>query len=216
MQQQTQIKKEKGFTLLEVVVSLAIISVSIVMILQLFSGGLRSIKVSDDYLRAAILAQNKMNELETMYSIFKNEKGVFEEDDRYNWSLTVENYELADLHPQFNNLKDDTTEKENPVAVDKITLKVLWDTKQEQRKLELVTLKAQVNVKSAPKMTILGTYSSSLISARGFQFNEQDLPEGQSEIDYEKVNVSGRSMLLKKPNISGSYTNKTNIKISGN
>ncbi len=57
-----------GFTLIEIVISLAIIGISIVTILQLFSGGLRSIKVSDDYLRATILARNKISALEFKFS----------------------------------------------------------------------------------------------------------------------------------------------------
>ena len=179
----------KGFTLIEVVVSLAIIGISIVTILQLFSGGLRSIKISDDYLRASILAQNKMKELESRSSIFINQEGVFEQDDRYNWSLAVENYDFTGLHPQFENLKEGNIE--NPIFVDKVRLKVFWNTSHGQREMELVTLKASTRVSPSSKDILLGNYPRSLLLSRGEQFGEQELPSGQSEKQHVKVNVCG-------------------------
>ncbi len=158
----------RGFTLIEIIVSLAIMSFSIVTIMQLFSGGLRSIKVSDDYMRAAILAQNKMNELESKFKIFVNQEGVFERDDRYHWSLSVENYDLAGFHPQFENLKDENREKS--IFVDRVRLKVFWNTEHGQREMELITLK-----------TSAMAHPSSLNASRAEQFEEQNLTSGQPE-----------------------------------
>lgn len=208
------LKTKEGYTLIEIVVSLAILSVSIVTILQLFSGGLRSIKISDDYLRATLLAQNKINELKTKYSYFKEEKGVFDEDNRYLWSLDVENYELANLHPQFENLKYDNLQNQTPIIVDKITLKVTWDTERKKRMVKIVTLKTLTSVNSLSKAIFKGRYPSSLTSARGLQFGSQDLPGGQSEIDYDKINISGSKMVIPKQRISGG-NNSTKLNVSG-
>ncbi len=49
-----------GFTLLETLVSIAILSISLVVILQLFSGGLKSSRLSDNYTRAIFHAREKM------------------------------------------------------------------------------------------------------------------------------------------------------------
>tara|TARA_B100000315_G_scaffold72484_2_gene66034 strand:- start:7415 stop:8098 length:684 start_codon:yes stop_codon:yes gene_type:complete len=200
----------RGFTLIEVIVSLAIMGISIVTILQLFSGGLRSIKVSDDYLRAAILAQNKMNELESKFNILINQEGVFEQDERYNWSLSVENYDLAGLHPQFENLKDENTGKS--VFVDKVRLKVFWDTRHGQREMELVTLKSSVMANPSSKDFLLGIYSRALAPSRGKQFGEQNLPSAQSEGEYVQYEISGVKYTVKRY-ISGA---EIKAEISGN
>ena len=199
----------KGFTLIEVIVSLVIMGISIVTILQLFSGGLRSIKVSDDYLRAAILAQNKMNELESKFNIFINQEGVFEQDDNYHWALSVENYDLAGLHPQFENLKDENTGKS--IFVDKVKLKVFWNSEHGQREMELVTLKSSTTANQSSKDLLLGKYSKAFDISRGLQFGEQNLPSGQSERKYVRINMSGVTYTVKEiisgadmvPEISG-------------
>ena len=55
---------EDGFSLLEVIVALAIMAMGFVTILQLFSGSIRSVGMSEQYLKATTLAQSKMGELE--------------------------------------------------------------------------------------------------------------------------------------------------------
>ena len=51
-----------GFTLLEVMASVAILGVSIVVIIQLFSGGLRLTRAMEEHTGAVILAMEKMTE----------------------------------------------------------------------------------------------------------------------------------------------------------
>lgn len=53
----------KGFTLLEVLVALVLLSISLVAILELFSVNLRGIAKADDYSNAVILAESKMREI---------------------------------------------------------------------------------------------------------------------------------------------------------
>ncbi|OPX41367.1 MAG: hypothetical protein B1H13_02455 [Desulfobacteraceae bacterium 4484_190.3] len=52
-----------GFTLIETLVAMAILSISLVVILQLFSGGLKSSRLSDNYTRAIFHAREKMEEI---------------------------------------------------------------------------------------------------------------------------------------------------------
>jgi len=52
-----------GFTLIETLVAIAILSISLVVILQLFSGGLKSSRLSDNYTRAVFHAREKMEEI---------------------------------------------------------------------------------------------------------------------------------------------------------
>ena len=52
-----------GFTLLEVIVAIAILGIAITVVLQLFSANLRAISVSGDYVAAATRAEAKMREI---------------------------------------------------------------------------------------------------------------------------------------------------------
>lgn len=52
-----------GFTLIEVLVAMMILVISLVVLLQLFSGGLRAGRLSDDYTRAILHAREKMEEI---------------------------------------------------------------------------------------------------------------------------------------------------------
>jgi prepilin-type N-terminal cleavage/methylation domain-containing protein len=45
--------RNQGFTLLEIVVAMAILGIGLVVIIELFSGGLRLARVSEEYTKAA-------------------------------------------------------------------------------------------------------------------------------------------------------------------
>jgi len=52
-----------GFTLLEILVALALISISLLVIVRLFSADLRGIAVSEDYVSGVVKAETRMREL---------------------------------------------------------------------------------------------------------------------------------------------------------
>lgn len=52
-----------GFTLLEILVALMLLTVSLVAILELYSANLRGIAKADDYSHAVILAESRMREI---------------------------------------------------------------------------------------------------------------------------------------------------------
>jgi len=56
-------KRSAGFTLLEVIVAIAILGIFVTVVLQLFSANLRAISVSGDYVTAATRAEAKMREI---------------------------------------------------------------------------------------------------------------------------------------------------------
>lgn len=55
--------RKSGFTLLEVLVALALLGIALVVIFQLFSANLRGLAASDDYANAVIKAESKMREI---------------------------------------------------------------------------------------------------------------------------------------------------------
>jgi type II secretion system protein I len=56
-------RAEQGFTLLEVLVGLAIMGIAVVVLFQIFSANLGSIAVSEDYALAAVKAEARMREV---------------------------------------------------------------------------------------------------------------------------------------------------------
>jgi len=54
------LNSRKGFTLLEVLIAVAILGVAVSIVLQLFSANLRALSASSDYVAAAALAEAKM------------------------------------------------------------------------------------------------------------------------------------------------------------
>jgi general secretion pathway protein I len=113
---------DRGFTLIEVIVAILILGISLVMIMQLFSGGLKASRTSCDYTRAVLHAKGKMEEL----SVFPvQDSGEFE--DGYQWESMVETYKEI----------EDVTSK-----LLKLRVKVYWGSSVERKKeIELVSLK---------------------------------------------------------------------------
>ncbi len=117
-----RVNSQTGFTLIEVVVALIIVSVSLVMVMQLFSKGIKSSRATCDYTRAVVHAKDKMEELS-----LEPVQGGGEFEDGFEWRTEVETHK---------ELEDST--------VNLIKLKVIisWpNAAQGQRSIELVSLK---------------------------------------------------------------------------
>jgi len=56
-------EKECGFTLLEVLVALTILSISVIFVIQLFAANLRSLSISEEYVHAVMKGKEKMSEV---------------------------------------------------------------------------------------------------------------------------------------------------------
>lgn len=55
--------REKGFTLLEILVALALLAIAVTVVIQLFSANLNAIYSSEDYINATIKADSKLREV---------------------------------------------------------------------------------------------------------------------------------------------------------
>ena len=112
----------RGFTLIEVIVAITILSISLVMVMQLFSAGLKASRASCDYTRAVIYAKDIMEE---MSGSSESESGKFE--DGFFWEIEVTPYE--DSEGAIDNLLQ-------------IKVKVSWDdVRRKPKSLELVSLR---------------------------------------------------------------------------
>ncbi len=127
------ISPEKGFTLIETLVAIMILSISLVVIMQLFSGGLKAGKISDDYLHGIFHAREKMEELLISDDLLPgNYSGTFE--DGYQWAAAVDIVE----NPVETEEQAEISEK-MPVVLLQIDLAITWTTGLREKHYRLST-----------------------------------------------------------------------------
>jgi general secretion pathway protein I len=118
------ISAEKAFTLLEVMIALAVAAIALVSLLFL---GNRTIELESEQravTMATMLAQRKMTEVETLYRLHQaseiTNEGVFAEPfERYRWNITFNDTVLP--------------------AVLQVTVSVLWGAREKMQKVDLVS-----------------------------------------------------------------------------
>ncbi|MDM8522730.1 type II secretion system protein [Desulfococcaceae bacterium HSG8] len=130
----TQRIYDEGFTLIETLVSIIILSVCLTVIFQLFSGGLRSVRLSKDYTRAIFYAREKMEEV---LLAEKFEDGVWEGEfaDGFKWKS-----EIIWIEPE--------EEEKRPVDMFNITVGISWNEGVREKHFEITTLKIAEKLKT--------------------------------------------------------------------
>lgn len=116
-----------GFTLLEVLIAMAVLSIALVAVFELFSSGLRGIASSVDYVEAVVKGEAKMREI-------LDDDNIGEK----TWQETSEDGFRFDATIR----KSDTERSENlPVELLDVSLTVSWNRGKKDRMLKLKTLK---------------------------------------------------------------------------
>lgn len=125
-------KREQGFSLLEVLVAFMVLALTLTIIMQIFSGGLRNIGRSDDHTRAVLLAESRLTELAASSLEPKELSG---EAGNFRWAgaITVAGDELLGGAAPV--------EVNNPVALYKIQVNVSWGEAEKARQVALNTLR---------------------------------------------------------------------------
>ncbi len=86
-------KRNPGFTLIEVVVAMAILGIGLVVIIELFGGGLRLGRVSQEYTKASGYARVKMEEINLASALEEGiQRGEF--DGQFRWQVEVKKVSL--------------------------------------------------------------------------------------------------------------------------
>ncbi len=143
------LSNEKGFTLLEIIISLTILTTVILTLVQMFSGSINQATQADRYLNGVYLAQQKFSQLEM--DGFKSDigEGAFEDQESYRWQLEVLPYESA-----LNN-------EEARILIEQVSLRVYWQDGDQEKEVELVSLKTRGETHAAPANQL----ESSLLAA---------------------------------------------------
>lgn len=122
--------KKKGFTLIEVVVAMAILGVGIAVIIELFSGGLRLVRTSGEYTQAVNYGRVKMEEMTVKPSLNEGtEEGEF--DGTYRWQVDVKRMDLLPAKIE--------TDFKPPVELYQVKIHVLWKSGLRERSTMLET-----------------------------------------------------------------------------
>jgi general secretion pathway protein I len=122
------LRGQSGFTLLEVLVALSILGMAVVVLLQLFSANMRSISLSENYVRIAVEAEAKMREILDGQDF--NERS---------WNGKTENGYRFEAS-MANVLKDRTENLQ--VNMVEISVTLYWTDSGKERSTTLKTLKA--------------------------------------------------------------------------
>jgi len=126
---------QKGFTLIETLVAVMILAISLVVVMQLFSGGLKSNKISNDYLYGIFHAREKMEELLLSGELLPGSfSGEF--DDGYQWHAVIDF--ASELNGELNGEEDEMAAK-IPVSMMSIQLDVIWKTGSREKHYNLST-----------------------------------------------------------------------------
>lgn len=183
-------KNDHGFSLLEVIVALLIMAGGFLAVLNLFSGSVRSVDFSGQYLKAVTLANSKMNELEIQNFLVDDNSGSFKNEENYRWELDVEPYD------------SDLNNEDSSIQLQKILLKVFWSDNGNTRNLELATLRldGQTHPVADTKLEQLFRGGAGNISSEGQE--ETAPPETSTPSTSTGSNISGSST----QSISGSGT----------
>ena len=123
-----------GFTLIEIVVALAILGIGLTVIIELFSGGLRLGRTSEEYTRAMGYARMKMEEITSKRNIQEGtDEGDF--DNTFHWQMDVQKIDLLPI-PKDTDLKP-------PVDLFFVKVNVLWKSGSKERSASLETYKTR-------------------------------------------------------------------------
>ena len=126
-----------GFTLIEVVVAVAILGIALTVIIQLFAGGLRLARASKEYTRAVNYANAKMEEINSQQTL---EEGITEGefDETFHWRVTVNKVNLLPV----NLPEDKPSEVKPPIQLFKVKMDVVWKPGSKERSASVETYRA--------------------------------------------------------------------------
>jgi general secretion pathway protein I len=122
------VQQNNGFSLLEVLVAFSITAMAVTVIMQIYAKGTTSAILGEDYAQASLIAESKLTSLQLEEDLDDAVlSGV--ELDKYNWEIVLEDF--IDENPAESPL----------IAIKEVTLTVKWESRGQERRLHLQTLR---------------------------------------------------------------------------
>ncbi len=120
---------ERGFTLLEVMIALAILGISFALAMELLANGVRSAKASEDYTQAVLLARQKISEVASTATLGGSADGG-EFGGGFRWS--------SEIQPL-------PREEDLPARLYQVRVRVTWPGRRGEKALDLYTMRMEVD-----------------------------------------------------------------------
>jgi general secretion pathway protein I len=119
-----------GFTLIEVVVAMAILGVALTVIIELFSGGLRLARTSAEYTKAINYARIKMEEIAVKQTMEEGiQEGEF--DHTFRWQVETKKMDVLPI--------EKGVDFRPPTELFQVKVNVLWKSGSKERSTRLET-----------------------------------------------------------------------------
>jgi general secretion pathway protein I len=129
-----------GFTLLEVVVALAILGMALGTLLEIFSGGITGADLTSRYAQAATLAESRLAAVGSEIPLQEGET-TGDLGDAYRWAISIKPFQEAPKAEQPGNMHALMR-----VQLFEVVARVTWSDSGKQREIVLATL--QLGAKS--------------------------------------------------------------------
>ena len=125
--------KQSGFSLIEILVAFSILALALGVLLNIFSGGLRSAIVSEEYQQALAIAESKLARVGFDIIV---EEGIIEgvEQEKFFWSIQGSPFEMPKA-------KSDNVPVASQIKAYKVQVRVEWEEGQDNRAVVLNTLR---------------------------------------------------------------------------
>jgi general secretion pathway protein I len=127
-------ERNKGFTLIEVVVALAILGVGLTVIIELFSGGLRVARTSIEYTKAVNYARMKMEEIAMKPLVGVGTEEGESEDKTFRWQVGVKKVDLLSV--------DKSVDYKPPIELFQVKIDVFWKSGFKERSASVESFRA--------------------------------------------------------------------------
>ena len=129
-----RVRVDKGFTLIEVVVALAILGVGLTVVIELFSGGLRLGRASMEYTKAVNYARMKMEETMAKPVVEEGTQEGESDDKIFRWQMGVKKVDLLSI--------DKSIDYKPPVELFQVKIDVFWKSGAKEKSMSVESLKA--------------------------------------------------------------------------
>jgi len=129
-----RVRVDNGFTLIEVVVALAILGIGLTVIIELFSGGLRLGRASMEYTRAVNYARMKMEETMLKPAVEEGTQEGEADDGTFRWQVGVKKVDLLSI--------DKSIDYKPPIDLFQVRIDVFWKSGAKEKSTSVESLKA--------------------------------------------------------------------------
>jgi general secretion pathway protein I len=123
---------QRGFTLIEVLVAFMILTLSLSVLLRIFSGGLNNVAVAGNYAQAVLVAESQLAVVGRSEPLLVGQS-FGESGEGFRWRRTIENYTPW----------EDDTALTVPVSGYRVTVEVSWTHNGRNQQIILNSLRVQ-------------------------------------------------------------------------